>query len=396
MKFSTSSKTFSEQPMFKILSKVQAMERNGREILHFELGEPDFATPQNIKEAAIEAIKYGDTKYAPASGIFDFKEVVRKATAHSRGFVPGLEQILVTPGANSIIYLALKCVLDPGDEVIVPDPGFPTYFSAVASLGGNVRPLKLDPNLDFGFKKETLLSLMNEKTRAIILNSPGNPTGQVLENDLIKYVYEISNENNILLISDEIYSRLTFSNSRFFSPSFFDHCLTNTLVLNGFSKAFSMTGWRLGTAIGPGHLIEKMTNLNSTIVSCVPPFIQRAGLEAITGDQTIVDDMIKQYKRRAILLSSGLNEVSGVKCRSPSGAIYVFADVRDTGLDSTSFCDLILDKCGIAATPGICFGANGEGFVRFSIVSNEENIRSVIRNLKLTFGQKSTRESSRD
>lgn len=381
-------KSFVSQPMFEILLRVQELERTGEKILRFELGEPDFQTPLHISEAAVAAIYAGNTKYAPSGGTHDFKVAVREATLKSRGFAPSNEQILITPGANSIIYLALKCVLEHGDEVIVPNPGFPTYFSAIRSLGGVAKSLDLDPNNNFSFKIEELEHLITKKTRAIIINSPSNPTGQVITEELMRDISEIARQHDILLISDEIYSRLNFNQDGFISPSVVDQCKSNTLILNGFSKAFSMTGWRLGVAIGPTQLIGPMENLVSTIVSCVPPFVQVAGIAAITGNQEPALEMARAYKRRAELLANGLNKIRGINCMMPSGAIYVFPCILETGLDSSAFCKRLLKKCKISATPGHFFGTNGEGFVRFSVVTGETDIELALARMATEFGLK--------
>jgi aspartate aminotransferase len=388
LKFSSLCQNFSSQPMFEILSNVQALERSGARVLHFEIGEPDFPTPENITQAAIDALSEGHTKYAPSGGIFEFKEVIQRTTKSTRGFIPSKEQILVTPGANAIIFLALKCVLETGDEVIVPDPGFPTYYSAIKALGGIVRPLKLNPKKSFSFVKEDLEGLVNERTRAILLNSPSNPTGQVLPSDLITDVFSIATKHKLLLISDEIYSRIIFSSEGFNSPSKHDECKTNTLILNGFSKAFSMTGWRLGAAIGPESLIKYMENLTSTIVSCVPPFIQMAGIEAIEGDQQSILKMVEAYRRRAQLFTEGLNKIDGINCEMPKGSIYCFPHITGTGLTSEDFCKKLLETCKIAATPGTCFGENGEGFVRFSFVNSEKQIKEALVLMTKEFGLK--------
>ncbi|ADE39217.1 pyridoxal phosphate-dependent aminotransferase [Candidatus Puniceispirillum marinum] len=386
--FSKISAEITSQPMFEILSEVQKIERSGLQVLHFELGEPDFPTPENIKHAARQAITDNFTKYAPSSGLHEFKEVVQEATFQSRGFKPNLNQVLVTPGANAIIYLALKCVLDVGDEVIVPDPGFPTYFSAIKSLGGTIRPLNLNEKTQFSFTIADLEKLINKKTKAIIVNTPSNPTGQTLSADILHQLYEMANKNNILLISDEIYSRLIFEDESFYSPSQCDNCQSNTLILNGFSKAFSMTGWRLGVAVGPEPLIKIMENLTSTIVSCVPPFIQKAGIEAIIGDQSTVKTMVSTYHKRAQLIVDGLNSIQGIECIMPKGSIYAFPNITGTGFSSDEFCQMILHKCNIAATPGNCFGNNGEGYVRFSTVNNEAVIQLAISRLQTLFGKK--------
>lgn len=389
MKFSSVADNIMGQPMFDILSTVQNLERSGKEILHFELGQPDFNTPQNIKEAGIEAIEKNYTQYAPSGGVHDFKLAIQNATLTSRYFKPDLNQILVTPGANSIIYLALKCILDPGDEVIIPNPGFPTYFSAISALAGVAVPLQFASNLTKEELSSELNSIASHKTKAIIINSPCNPTGEMLTRDQIKEIYNFANSNKLLLISDEIYSRIIFDEGSFFSPSYFDNCVSNTLILNGFSKAFSMTGWRLGVAIGPAPLIQKMEHLTSTIVSCVPPFIQYAGLEALTGSQDSVREMVAEYQTRAELLVNGLNTVNGIACSKPKGSIYAFPNIEKTGLSSQEFCETILTVCNIAVTPGHCFGSAGEGYVRFSTVSSTHDITKAVNRLQNYFGCRS-------
>jgi len=370
------------QPMFKILSQVQKLEREGKNIIHFELGEPDFNTPKNIIDSCVKALTDGNTHYAPSSGLHEFKVSVQNTTEISRKFKPDLNQILVTPGANSIIYLALKCLIDEGDEVLVPNPGFPTYFSAIKACGGIPVSIPLLEELSFAFRPEDIIKKITKKTKAIILNSPSNPTGGIINKNMIKQAYEVACENNLLLISDEIYSRMMFDDNDFFSPSMYDHCKENTLIFNGFSKAFAMTGWRLGVAIGPEKIIEKMALLTSTIVSCVPPFIQLAGVEAIEGPQKEVNKMLKEYENRAKILVQGLNEIKGIYCTMPKGAIYVFANIKGTGLSSEEFCKSALDYCNVAITPGNFFGSYGEGYVRFSIVSGVNNIHNALKHLK--------------
>ncbi|MCV2401641.1 pyridoxal phosphate-dependent aminotransferase [Marinomonas sp. C2222] len=367
------------QPMFAILDKAQRLEREGRSILHFELGEPDFDTPKNIIQAACEAIKTGETHYTSSMGLYDFRLAVQETTALSRGFAPALDQILVTPGANSIIYLAIKCVVNPGEEVIVPDPGFPTYFSAIKACGAVPVTVPLKEENDFRLNPDDLREKITDKTKMIIINSPSNPTGAVMSELDIKAVSEIAQEYGIYLLSDEIYGRLIFNeNSKFLSPSYLDKCKERTIIINGFSKAFAMTGWRLGVAIGPKLLIEKMGLLVSTIVSCVPPFIQRAGIEAIKGDQTQVKMMKVEYDKRRKVLVDGLNSLPGVSCVMPTGAIYAFPNIQGTGMTSDEFADFSLEKAGVALLPGNNFGQCGEGYVRICYVNSLDNIKKAI------------------
>lgn len=370
------------QPMFAILDKVQKLERAGHSVLHFELGEPDFDTPKNIVDTACDALRAGSTHYTSSMGLYDFRAAVQETTQKSRGFQPSIDQILVTPGANSIIYFTIKCVVNPGEEVIVPDPGFPTYFSAIKACGAIPVTVPLKEENDFRLDPNDLKEKISDKTRLIIINSPSNPTGAVMTEAEIKSVAEIAKQKDIYLLSDEIYGRLIFdSDSMFLSPSYIDQCKERTIIINGFSKAFAMTGWRLGVVIGPEALIEKMGLLVSTIVSCVPPFIQQAGIEAIKGDQSSIDEMKKEYDRRRRVLVEGLNNLPGISCVMPKGAIYAFPNITATGMTSEEFADFALEKANVALLPGGHFGKNGEGFVRMCYVNSQVNIEKAIQSL---------------
>ncbi|MDD5716656.1 MAG: pyridoxal phosphate-dependent aminotransferase [Sulfuricurvum sp.] len=371
------------QPMFKILDKAQKLEREGKEILHFELGEPDFDTPSNIVDAACASLKNGETHYTSSMGLYDFRRAVQETTLKSRGFTPDLEQVLVTPGANSIIYFTIKCLVNPGEEVIVPDPGFPTYYSAIKACDAKAVRVELKESNQFRLDPNDLEKVITPNTRLIILNTPSNPTGSVMTADEIKRVAEIAQKHDIYLLSDEIYGRLIFNNEKsFLSPSYLDQCKERTIIINGFSKAFAMTGWRLGVAIGPAEVIEKMGLLVSTIVSCVPTFIQRAGIEAIIGDQESLLKMKDEYNERRKILVNGLNAIEGISCTEPDGAIYAFPNITGTGMSSDEFADFALEKAQIALLPGNNFGEAGEGFVRICYVNTKENIIKALENLK--------------
>lgn len=370
------------QPMFKMLDKVQKHERSGREILHFELGEPNFDTPPNIVAAACDALKNGETHYTSSMGLYAFREVVQRTTEFSRGFKPDIDQILVTPGANAIIYLAVSCLVNQGEEVIVPDPGFPTYYSAIRYCGAIPVTVPLREFNQFRMNPDDLRKRITTKTRLIILNSPSNPTGGVMTPEEIDEVARIAEEHDIYLLSDEIYSRMMFDRkSRFHTPARLDQCKERTIIINGFSKAFAMTGWRLGVAIGPKEVIEKMGLVVQTIVSCVPPFIQLAGIEAINGDQTLIAEMMAEYQRRRDVLVEGLNTIPGIKCVKPEGALYAFPNISGTGMTSEEFADFALEKTGVALLPGNNFGAHGEGYVRLCYVNTLANIERAVEKL---------------
>lgn len=369
--------------MFKVLEKVQEMQRQGKDVIHFEIGDPDFSTPKNIAEAAIKAIREGKTHYAPSIGIKELREAACQTTLKSRGFLPSLEQVLVAPGANILIYYAVRCLVNPGDEVIVPDPGFPTYYSVIKSCGAVAVHVPLKEENGFRMSPADVRKSITDKTRLIILNSPQNPTGSVMTPEEIAEIAEIAEEFDIFLFSDEIYSRMIFDEHvKFSSPGSRDKCKNRTIIANGFSKAFAMTGWRIGVAIGPEDVIAKMSLLLQTTSSCVPPFIQYAALEAIHGDQTEVREMANEYKERRDLLVNGLNSIDGISCVMPGGAIYAFPNITKTGMTSEEFSDFILKEANVALLPGTNFGNNGEGYVRMCYVNSKENIKEGLKRIK--------------
>lgn len=371
------------QPMFKVLEKVQEMQRQGKDVIHFEIGDPDFDTPQNIKQAACDAIMSGKTHYAPSIGIRELREAVCETTSKSRGFKPDLNQVLVAPGANILIHYAVSCLVNPGDEVIVPDPGFPTYYSVIKACGVTPIRVPLREENEFRMSPADVRNAITPKTRLIILNSPQNPTGSLMTPEEIEEIAQIAEENDVYLFSDEIYSRMIFDEGALFSsPGLHDQCKKRTIIANGFSKAFAMTGWRIGIAIGPADVIEKMALLLQTTSSCVPPFIQVAALEAIQGDQSEVKKMMSEYKERRDILVDGLNDIEGISCVKPGGAIYAFPNITQTGMTSSEFADFVLEKAGVALLPGTNFGDYGEGYVRMCYVNSKENIIEGVRRIK--------------
>lgn len=376
------------QPMFKILEEAQALERSGKDIIHFELGDPDFDTPENISNEAIKAIKNGYTHYAPSAGIHEFRVAIQNTTYRSRGFEPRLNQILVTPGGNPVIFLAIACTANPGDEVIIPDPGFPTYFSAINACGAKSVSVQLHEKNNFELQASDVINAITKKTRLIIINSPSNPTGACMQPEQINLIAEYAKKNNIYLLSDEIYARLILGDQDFYSPGHIDQCNDNIIILNGFSKAFAMTGWRLGVAIGPQKIIDKMNLMLNTIVSCVPPFIQYAGIEALEGDQRAILEMRDKYQDRRDIFIRGLNSVKGISCNLPKGAMYAFFNISGTGLTSDQFAHKSLHEGGVALLPGNCFGVYGEGYARVTFANSSVNIQEGIKRLQSTFGIK--------
>lgn len=367
---------------FKVLDKVKKLERAGENIIHFEIGDPDFNTPNHIIEAAYSSMKNGETHYTSYMGLYDLREAAAETTLRSRGFKPEIEQILVTPGANIIIYLAIKCLVNPGEEVIIPNPCFPTYFSAAKLCEAIPVGVPLLEKNGFRMNPEDIKKAITEKTRLIIINSPNNPTGSVMTPQEINETYKIAEKNGIYLLSDEVYSRMMYGETQFYSPSFNDKCKHTTIITNGFSKAFAMTGWRLGVAMGPKEIIEKMGLLVQTLCSCVPPFVQRGGIAAIKGDQSENLNMVKTYKERRDLLVEELNKIPGISCLKPEGAFYIFCNITKTGMTSEEFADFMLEKAKVALLSGTSFGECGEGYVRLAYANSVENIKEGLRRIK--------------
>lgn len=360
------------QPMFKYLQKAKQLELSGKKLIHMEIGEPDFDTPNNIIWAAVRSLAAGETHYTSSFGTLEFREAVQFATQRSRGFTPNLDQILITPGANISIFYAIYCLVDPGFEVIAPDPGFPTYYSNIKMCGAIPVPVPLTEKHEFRMVAEEVEKRITKKTRLIIINSPHNPTGSVMTAEEIKQIYDLAVKYDLYLFSDEIYARLNYD-FPFCSPSIYDHCKDRVIVSNGFSKAYAMTGWRLGTVIAPAIVIDRMAALLQTTSSCVSQFIQKAGIETIYGSQESVTSMIAEYNVRRDILVNGLNKIKGISCLTPGGAFYVFPNISETGMTSDEFIDLLME-IGIVALPGNCFGEHGEGYIRLCYATSRKNI----------------------
>ena len=375
------------QPMFKVLQKVLELEQKGRDIIHFEIGDPDFRTPGNIVNAACESLKQGHTNYTSSYGVADFRETVRDATENSRGFKPDIDQVLITPGANIAIFYAIACLVDPGFEVVVPDPGFPTYYSTIKMCGATPVRVPLREENGFRMSPEDIEAAITDKTRLIIINSPNNPTGAVMTPEEIEEVYRIAEKYDLYLYSDEIYSRMIYTEDDFSTPSKFDSCRERVIVSNGFSKAFAMTGWRLGAVIAPCDVIERMALLLQTTSSCVSPFIQHAGIEAISGDQAEVINMMRTYEKRRDLLVEGLNTIPGISCLKPGGAFYAFPNISGLGMTSEQVAEYFLNEAGVAVLPGTNFGNQGQGYIRICYSNSEDNIQQGIERMKQAVGK---------
>ena len=379
-------RTLEGQKMFQILAKAKKLESEGRDIIHFEIGDPDFATPKNIVDKCIESLRRGNTHYTYSSGLPEFKSAASEMTIKSRGFKPDLNQILVTQGGNIQIYYVIACLADPGEEVITIDPCFVSYKSIMNILG--VCPVLIPLREENGFKVNPgdIERAITPKTKMILINSPHNPTGSVLSETEIFAIYQIAKKYDLYLVSDEVYGRMVYEDEqiKFDSPSKYDHCKERTVVIHSFSKSYAMTGWRIGAITGPKPLIEKMTLLLEATTSCVSPFIQEAAIEAMTSSQEVVNGMVSEYRKRRDLMVEYLNKIEGVSCILPHGAFYAFANIKKTGMDDIEFSRYLLEEVGVATCPGSYFGPAGQGFVRFCFANSIENInRGMIRVQKL-------------
>jgi aspartate aminotransferase len=369
--------------MFKVIDRVKKLERSGRNIIHLEIGDPDFSTPPNIVSAAKDSLDNGEFHYVSSWGMADFIEAICQATERSRGFLPNVNQVLVTPGANIGIFYSVFCLANPGQEILVPDPGFPTYLSAIKMCGAVPVPYPLREKNAFRMRAEDIEPLITDKTRLLIINSPQNPTGAITEPHALKEIYELGVKHDLYIYSDEIYARMIYEDSNFFSIASLDSCAERVILSNGFSKAFAMTGWRLGSLVAPPEVAERMMLLLQTTSSCVSPFLQRAGIEAINGDQSSVNLMMAEYRSRRNELVDGLNSIPGISCHLPGGAFYAFPSISSFSLSSEQFAEYILEKAGVAILPGSCFGHQGEGFVRICYASSMGTIKEAINRIRV-------------
>ena len=361
---------------FSVLAKAKALEAQGKDIIHLEIGEPDFDTADHIVEAGCRALRSGETHYTPTAGIPELREAIAADVAKSRGIGVDPAQVVVTPGGKPIMFFAILALVEPGDEVLMPNPAFPIYKSMVDFVGGTPVFVPLRQENGFRFDLDEFRGGLSEKTRLVILNSPANPTGGVFTKEDIAGIAEIlRGRPDVVVLSDEIYARLLYSGSfasiaseRGFGPD------ERTIILDGFSKTYAMTGWRLGYGVMPEALAEQVTKLQVNSNSCTAAATQHAGLAALAGPQDAVDRMLEEFRARRDLIVAGLNDLPGVECISPQGAFYAFPKVSDTGLPAGELADLLLDEAGVACLSGTAFGRHGEGHLRLSYANSRENI----------------------
>ena len=362
---------------FEVLNRARQLEKQGKEIIHLEIGEPDFDTPANVIEAGVSALHKGWTHYGPAAGLPELKQTIADYVSRTRKVPVSSEEVVVVPGGKPIIFFTILALIDAGDEVIYPNPGFPIYESMIKYSLGKAIPIPLREERDFSVDVKELASLITDRTKLIILNSPHNPTGGVLTKKDIFEVAEAIGERNILILSDEIYSRLIYDGEHFSImsvPGFKER----TILLDGFSKTYAMTGWRLGYGVMRPDLAVHISRLVTNSTSCTASFTQIAGIEALRGDQSSVEKMSAEFKRRRDAFVVGLNKIKGFSCRTPKGAFYTFPNITKTGWSSKKLADALLEEAGVACLSGTAFGEYGEGYLRFSVANSLENLNKAL------------------
>ena len=362
---------------FEVLSRARALEAQGKEIVHLEIGEPDFDTPANIVDAGVDALRKGWTHYGPSAGLPELRETIARYVSETRGIPVGSDEVVVVPGGKPIIFFSILALVDPGDEVIYPNPGFPIYESMINYVGGKAVPIQLREERDFGLNPDELASLITDRTKLVILNSPHNPTGGVLPRKDIETIAHALADHQVFVLSDEIYSRLIFEGEHFSImsvPGFKER----TILLDGFSKTYAMTGWRMGYGVMrpdlAAHIARLMTNSNS----CTASFTQVAGIEALRGDQSSVEKMSAEFKKRRDFFVEGLNKIRGFSCRMPKGAFYTFPNIEKTKWPSKKLATALLEEAGVACLSGTSFGLHGEGYLRFSVANSLENLEKAL------------------
>jgi aspartate aminotransferase len=360
-------------PTLEVTAKAKAMKAKGIDVIGFGAGEPDFDTPQFIKDALISSLESGFIYYTPAPGILELREAIAKKLSNENKLNYSPEEVIVTPGAKQALFEAVMALLNPGDEVLLSQPHWVSYIPMINIAGGVGVPLPVKKEDGFKLKSEDLEKKISKKTKLLILNSPNNPTGAVFDKKDLEEIAEVCIEKNIFVISDEIYEHIIY-NSKHLSIGSFDGMKERTITVNGFSKAYSMTGWRLGYAAGPNHIIGLMSNLQAHSVSNATSFVQKAGVAALEGSQKCVREMVKEFKMRRDKIVELLNGISGVDCLTPEGAFYVFPDFSSIEQNSLKLSQHLLKEAQVAVIPGMAFGTSGEGFLRLSYATNLEKI----------------------
>ncbi len=365
---------------FEVLARARMLEAEGMDVIHLEIGEPDYDTPENVVRAGVDALSGGFTHYGPSPGLPDVRARIAQEIADTRGISVSGDNVVVTPGGKPIMFFVLLALAEHGDEVLYPNPGFPIYESMINFAGAEAVPMPLREDRDFNVDVDQVAEQITPATKLMIINSPNNPCGSVMSRDELRALAELAVERDVLVLADEIYSRFLYEGEHH-SITAFPGMAERTIILDGFSKTYAMTGWRLGYGVMPLELVEPISRLMTNSVSCTASFTQMAAIEALDGPQDDAYGMVEEFKRRRDLIVNGLNAIPGIRCPMPRGAFYVFPNVEGTGLSSAEFADRLLREAGVACLSGESFGAYGKGYVRFSFANSAENIQKALERI---------------
>jgi aspartate aminotransferase len=366
---------------FEVLARAKALEAKGKEVIHLEIGEPDFDTPDNIREAAAKAIWDGYTHYCSAQGIVELRDALAEIDSKRKKIDIKPEQVVVTPGAKPIMFFGMLALVNEGDEVIYPNPGFPIYESVIEFLGAKAVPIQLHESKSFSLDVDELAGKVTSKTKMMIINSPQNPTGGVIPRKDLETIAKLAVEKDFWVLSDEVYSEMVYEGQHN-SIAVFPGMRERTIIIDGYSKTYAMTGWRLGYGVMPQALAQAMTQLQINATSCTCTFTQVAGVEGVKGDQSAARAMVAEFKKRRDVIVDGLNAIDGISCLLPKGAFYVFPNITGTGVKSQVLSDKLLNEGGVAVLPGTAFGSFGEGYLRLSYANSVENIKKALKSIE--------------
>ena len=373
---------------FEVLAKAKRLEAEGMDVIHLEIGEPDFDTPANIRRAASEALNQGYTHYGPSPGLTEVRERIALETSETRGISVTGDNVVITPGAKPIMFFTMLTLVDEGDEVLYPNPGFPIYESMIRFVGGVPVPMKLLASRDFDVDLDEVASQITPKTKLMIINSPNNPCGSIIAKEGLKALADLAMEHDITVLSDEVYRRILYEGEHH-SIASFPGMKERTIILDGFSKTYAMTGWRIGYGVMPLELVEPISRLSTNSVSCTASFTQRAVLEAMDGPQDDAYAIVAEFRKRRDIIVNGLNRIPGIHCPMPKGAFYIFPSIEGTGMTSREFADGLLNEEGVASLAGEAFGEYGNGCVRFSFANSAENLRRALERIERFVARKS-------
>lgn len=380
--FADRMKALETETAFEVLAKAKALEKQGKSIVHLEIGEPDFDTPKNIKDAAAKALSAGHTHYTPSAGMLELRQVVAEYISKTRKLDVKPEEVVITPGGKPVMFFSILALVNQGDEVLYPNPGFPVYESVIKFVGAKPIPIPLKEENEFSLDPEYVKKKITKKTKMIILNSPENPTGGVIPRKQLKVIADcLEHRDDVFVLSDEIYSRIIYEDKPE-SISQFPGMKEKTIILDGFSKSYAMTGWRLGYGVMRKDLAAKMAQLMTNSNSCTNTFVQFAGIEALKGPQTEPEKMVAEFRKRREVIVDGLNSIKRITCKKPHGAFYVFPNITGTGMDSRKLADHLLHNAGVAVLSGTSFGQYGEGYLRLSFANSVENIKKALDSIE--------------